>query len=215
MIVMSEIGDKTFLIAAIMSMTHGRWTVFFASLSALALMTVLSTGFGLVFPHFFSKTVTKWIAAVLFAVLGLKMVADGVKMSSNQLQEEYEQVASELDADPGVSPLAQKAGHMESAVSISSSKSTAIAIDPIFYKIATLTFVAEWGDRSQIATIALAAAQNAVGVTMGAVAGHAVCTLMAVVCGQILSRWVSIKTVTISGGFMFVVFSVFTALGLM
>eukprot|EP00966_Prymnesium_polylepis_P240586 5563778-Prymnesium_polylepis.1 len=34
----------------------------------------------------------------------------------------------------------------------------------------TLTFVAEWGDRSQIATIAMAADQDLVGVTLGGAA---------------------------------------------
>jgi hypothetical protein len=33
---------------------------------------------------------------------------------------------------------------------------------PVFLKAFTLTFVAEWGDRSQIATIGLAASQDVV-----------------------------------------------------
>lgn len=41
-IVVSELGDKTFFIAAIMAMRHSRITVFTGALSALALMTVLS-----------------------------------------------------------------------------------------------------------------------------------------------------------------------------
>lgn len=41
-IIVSELGDKTFLIAAIMAMRHPRLTVFVGGLSALGLMTVLS-----------------------------------------------------------------------------------------------------------------------------------------------------------------------------
>lgn len=41
-IIVSELGDKTFFIAAIMAMRHPRITVFAGAISALALMTVLS-----------------------------------------------------------------------------------------------------------------------------------------------------------------------------
>lgn len=41
-IVVSELGDKTFFIAAIMAMRHPRLIVFTGAISALALMTVLS-----------------------------------------------------------------------------------------------------------------------------------------------------------------------------
>lgn len=41
-ILVSEIGDKTFFIAAIMAMRHPRLTVFSGAMTALTLMTVLS-----------------------------------------------------------------------------------------------------------------------------------------------------------------------------
>lgn len=41
-IVVSELGDKTFFIAAIMAMRHPRLIVFVGAITALALMTVLS-----------------------------------------------------------------------------------------------------------------------------------------------------------------------------
>ena len=41
-IIVSELGDKTFFIAAIMAMRHSRLVVFSAAIGALALMTVLS-----------------------------------------------------------------------------------------------------------------------------------------------------------------------------
>jgi putative Ca2+/H+ antiporter (TMEM165/GDT1 family) len=46
MIWATEIGDKTFFIAAILAMTNDRMVVFSGAISALAIMTVLSAGMG-------------------------------------------------------------------------------------------------------------------------------------------------------------------------
>ena len=72
----------------------------------------------------------------------------------------------------------------------------------------TLTFVAEWGDRSQIATIALASAKDAIGVNVGAMLGHSVCTGMAVIGGRMLASNISEKTVSLFGGLIFLIFGV-------
>ena len=71
----------------------------------------------------------------------------------------------------------------------------------------TLTFLAEWGDRSQIATIALASAKDPVGVTLGGIIGHALCTGLAVVGGRLLASRISEKSVAIAGGCLFLIFA--------
>ena len=54
-ILVSEIGDKTFFIAAILAMRNNKLTVFLAALSALFLMTVLSALLGWVVTTFIPR----------------------------------------------------------------------------------------------------------------------------------------------------------------
>ncbi|KAI7035592.1 hypothetical protein KC352_g47022, partial [Hortaea werneckii] len=65
MILFSEIGDKTFLVAALMAMRHDRLLVFTAALSALVAMTVLSAVLGHAVPTLLPKKFTTFGAAVL------------------------------------------------------------------------------------------------------------------------------------------------------
>lgn len=62
-----------------------------------------------------------------------------------------------------------------------------------------LQFLAEWGDRSQIATIALAAKNEPFGTTIGGIVGHALCTGAAVLGGKVLSEKISKKAVLFIG----------------
>jgi len=78
----------------------------------------------------------------------------------------------------------------------------------VFMQAFTLTFLAEWGDRSQIATIALASVKNPYGVILGGLLGHAFCTGVAVVGGRLLAARISERTVAIIGGISFLGFGV-------
>lgn len=49
LIFLSELGDKTFFIAALLAMKLGRWVSFVGSVGALALMTLISVGIGAAF----------------------------------------------------------------------------------------------------------------------------------------------------------------------
>lgn len=223
MIIFSELGDKTFLIAAIMAMRHSRTKVFTATTSALVLMTLISVVAGRVIPLLVSAKVTKWIAAILFLVFGVMMVKEGMEMAQDHLREEYDEVAHELEGERGASSAnlnaleAQQSSDQQTATT---SELMANRIDglvggafsPIAIQIFSMVFLAEWGDRSQLATIVLAAAQNPWGVALGASTGHAVCSLIAVWLGRALSAFLSIRTVTIAGGFLFILFGFFTIL---
>jgi putative Ca2+/H+ antiporter (TMEM165/GDT1 family) len=81
-------------------------------------------------------------------------------------------------------------------------------------EVASLIFVAEWGDRSMLATIGLAVHKSPFGVFAGASLGHAVATAIAVVAGSLASKYISEKKVNLVGGVLFLIFGVETALGL-
>ena len=66
MILVAELGDETFIIAAIMAMRHPRLIVLSGALSALAIMTVLSTAMGVLAPMLISPKVVNKCAFVLY-----------------------------------------------------------------------------------------------------------------------------------------------------
>ena len=74
MIIFSEIGDKTFLIAAILAMKHPRTTVFAGAFGSLVVMSILSAMMGHILPALLPKSITELAAALLFFVFGGKML---------------------------------------------------------------------------------------------------------------------------------------------
>lgn len=94
-IIVSELGDKTFFIAAIMAMRHSRVVVFTGAIAALGLMTILSVFLGYA-TTIIPRKYTFYISTALFAIFGLKMLKEGYDMDPNEGQEELEEVSAEL-----------------------------------------------------------------------------------------------------------------------
>ncbi|KAG5507280.1 hypothetical protein GH5_07372 [Leishmania sp. Ghana 2012 LV757] len=212
MILVSEIGDKTFFIACLMSMRHPKMTVYVGALGALAAMTVLSALMGVVVPNLLSVQVTQMLAMVLFMAFGGKILYDELirkKADDEESEDEMSEAAAALRRrDPND---AAETGSIASSAYVSApARRWRKLLNPVMVEAFTLTFVAEWGDRSQLATIALAAAKNAYGVTVGGILGHALCTGGAVLCGNLIAQRVSMKTVNIVGGVLFIVFGLVT-----
>ena len=200
MILATEIGDKTFFIAAVMSMRQERSAVFCGAILSLYVMTVLSSIMGLVLPKMIPVRYTHLLGGFLFLYFGVKLLMDSRKMEANRVSEELEEVEEEL-LHPKKDEESQQ--QVESQQPNFKTGFAEVAIQAF-----SLTFVAEWGDRSQIATIALSAAKNPYGVTLGGCIGHTLCTGLAVLGGRMLAARISEKTVSVGGGFIFLVFGI-------
>ncbi|KAI4860972.1 UPF0016-domain-containing protein [Hypoxylon rubiginosum] len=251
MILFSEVGDKTFLVAALMAMKHDRMVVFSAAFGALLVMTVLSAFLGHTVPALIPKRVTAFLAAGLFFIFGAKLLREGMAMDPNEgVTAEMQEVEMELQekehqalkqgrrrsslspytlemglnkrdrksrsqsrfptpprspsTSPGRSPSPQRS--LLGGFAAGLSNLCSLLLSPAWVQTFVMTFLGEWGDRSQIATIAMAAGQDYWWVTLGAVLGHACCTGVAVVGGRAIAGRVSLKVVTVGGAVAFLAF---------
>jgi len=222
LIFISELGDKTFFIAALLAMRMGRMPVIIGATSALGLMSVISVVIGRVFsavPASFSNTIPigEYIAVASLLFFGLKSLKDANDMpKSTKSSGDNNNGNIKVDKDGVVieGALAEAAEDVckaESKIKESDGKGTTNIKNII--ETFCLIFVAEWGDRSMLATIALGAAQNPVGVAVGATAGHLFATVIAVIGGSLISKKISERFVAFCGGWLFLAFALFTAIG--
>lgn len=192
LITATELGDKTFFIAMLLAMRHSRRLVFFGAIAALAAMTILSVLMGQVV-SLLPKNILHVAEVVLFIGFGLKLLYDASKMSNQAICEEVKEAEETIQQ---ADTIAGKRGLRRG----------------IIMQAFALTFVGEWGDRTQFATIALTAANNPWGVMVGAILGHAICAAIAVMGGRLLAAHLSEKLITGLGGALFILFGVLAAI---
>ncbi|CDJ67331.1 transmembrane protein, putative [Eimeria necatrix] len=215
MIICSELGDKTFLITAVLSMRctkvdsskklrpnekrpGSRWHVFAGGFLALVVMTLMAAAGGQVLPLLLKQELRTIFMVCLLVIFGAKMLHEAAVYEENS------------DEPEELKDLAQ------SEESMSQSRLFVLArsfFSPVFIQAASLTLMAEWGDRSQLATFALAADRSASAVCLGAILGHGLCTALAVVGGNVLAKRISERVVLVLGGICFLSFAAFTAVG--
>jgi len=200
LVFVSEIGDKTFFMAALCAMRVGRLLAFSGAAIALSAMTALSVAIGVAFkqvPEVFTSTlpIAEYIAVALLVYFGIRSLKDAWDMPSESRGEELADATETVD---------------QAAVGKSGKQ-----IWRTIVEVSSLVFAAEWGDRSMLAIIALSAGtgSSAVAVGVGALSGHFAATLIAVLGGALIGKYVSEKMVGYTGGILFLAFAVLTIVG--
>lgn len=207
MTVLSEIGDKTFFAAAILAMRHPRRLVLAGCLSALIVMTILSALVGWAAPNLISRTWTHHITTFLFLGFGLWSIKDAIFEQGDT--EELAEVEAELDKNWKTKNGATKdSSKVDDDTKKNRQSFLSQFFSPIFLQAFSITFFGEWGDKSQLATIGLAADENPFGVVLGGILGQTLCTTAAVIGGKSLASQISEKVVALSGGILFIVFGI-------
>ncbi|KAA0176172.1 hypothetical protein FNF27_02229 [Cafeteria roenbergensis] len=240
MIIVTELGDKTFFLAALMAMRHPRSTVFAGTMASVIVMHVLSVGIGFALPSLLPRIYTHYAAIAMFLFFGVQLLWDartagsdaseGLEEAEEELSKDNdkkEDAASPDDDDDDDDDNAAADGKEDAnsstpkhlrrrASSASRSRPVPVRGRPtvpmsafaVLATTFTMTFLGEWGDRSQIATIAMGAAKDPLGVCVGGLIGHALCTGLAVLGGKLLATRISERAVLIVGGVLFLAFAV-------
>lgn len=155
-----------------------------------------------------SKSVTHYLAVGLFFFFGLRSLYDALlAWEGGGGESELAEVEAELGGGLGGDDKHRKAEGQKGKGWRKALTSGGV-VSPVFLETFIITFLAEWGDRSQIATIGLAASSDPMGVTLGGIAGHAVCTGAAVLGGRHMATKISERAVAVCGGLLFVIFGV-------
>ena len=204
LVLFSEIGDKTFFIAALLATRRPNLEVFVGTFAALAAMTVVSVLLGRalhivdeIIPFNVGKLdipLDDLAAVILLVIFGILTLKDAVTMDDGSKVDEEQE-----EAEKAIAGFSGGEGGGASAVSIG-----------VMVSVFTLVFAAEWGDKSFFSTIALAAASSPAGVVAGGVVAHGLATAMAVLGGSFLATYLSEKTVAYIGGSLFLLFAAST-----
>jgi putative Ca2+/H+ antiporter (TMEM165/GDT1 family) len=99
LILLSEIGDKTFFMITALSAKFNKVMLFIFSVIAMNIMNAVSVGIGAIFPLFLPKIVISFIVIFLFLGFGLKLLYNVVFYEEDtdeaqELEENLERIES-------------------------------------------------------------------------------------------------------------------------
>jgi putative Ca2+/H+ antiporter (TMEM165/GDT1 family) len=189
-ITLAELGDKTFFMALILAVRHRPRWVFVGSFAALAAVTLISLAVGYGLRELLPPWLLPWLAGLLFIGFGVKLLVDAQALPADAAREEAEEA--------------------EEAVLAADRQLRSSRPPAVIWEAFTLVFIAELGDRTQLATVFLATspAFTFAGLLAGTLLGHAVVTALAVGAGKWIGRRVDERLLYRLSGGLFLLFGV-------
>lgn len=196
-IFISEMGDKTFFLTMILAMRRGSALALICSQTALWSMTTFSVSIGVALRRLPTRLGDLPLVNVAAALL---MVGFGIQ----SLRERRSQLPDECTGDE------KDEAECEIDEQLNKARRTPFLE---WFRFSVLIFLAEWGDRSMLTTVTLAATRSPAGVLLGGCMGHSLAAMLAVVSGGILEKYITDRVISLTSGVLFIGFGVTTLLG--
>lgn len=196
----TEFGDRTFFISGLLALKHPKMVVFTASVAALVTQTLLSTAIGRMC-HYLPTRLSSiplddYAGAILLFVFGCLHAKEFFECREQPESKPENGYVESLD---DLTPSTTDDHEIETLEKVSQPVNNT----NLWRSIYGMIFVAEFGDKSMFSTIALATAQDPLGVFLGSSAAHALITLSAVLSGFFLKGYITESAVNGIGAVLF------------
>lgn len=217
LIFISEIGDKTFILAMFFSLKIGAVITYITTAITLVSLNAFWLFVGASLNIILYKNVINWIAICLFFLFSIILLVEGLKKENkllidelHELEEEEKTKEEELaNTDEQSQALLKNNNDKENNTVESKEVKTKKAVTfKVIWGYSMSLILAEMGDKSQITAIAIAAVYDFKGVLMGSSAAFMLAALIAVSVGKIFSNYVTEKILTLIGSFLFFLYGV-------
>lgn len=178
-IFLAELGDKTQLITISFASKYPRMPVFFGVFLAMSMITIIGVVVGAVLVSIIPIQAVKILSGLIFIAFGVWTLIS----KEEELEEDEGQTNSKGNSDPGK--------------------------EKVFSTAFIMTSLAEFGDKTQLAVIALTAQYGApIFVYIGAVLAFALIVGIGVVLGKKISEKMESKWIEMGSGALFIVLGI-------
>lgn len=220
-ILLSEIGDKTFLFVVLYATRMNGLKLLLISSFALCGMHVVGVAVGGLFQYIFTPFWLQLITVVSFFIFGVALVYAGIteKEEHKQFEEKIHEVEIELmdhKSEKALSDIEAEGLVSEKQTSENCDKGNFITSAVKFFvfsealKIIATIICTEMGDRSQVSAVALAAIYEFWIVAFAGSLGHIAALILAILFGRAVSDYTSEKCINITGGIFFLIFCAYS-----
>jgi putative Ca2+/H+ antiporter (TMEM165/GDT1 family) len=194
-IFLSEIADRTFILVLIYSLKMHWIPLILTSLFSMYFMNILAIVAGMTVILLIPRELIDWIGFFCFLFFGIFWVYEGMGMESKSVKEEYEE---EMNANDNNYNLVNDEERKHN------DKST--------WKLCLELFgflcISEFGDKSEISTVTIAAVYNIYGVLLGTMIAYFFAIVIAAFLGHVVGQYLTEKMMSIIGGILFIGFSI-------
>mmetsp|Transcript_23430 Transcript_23430/g.65592 ORF Transcript_23430/g.65592 Transcript_23430/m.65592 type:complete len:261 (+) Transcript_23430:48-830(+) len=211
MVSIAELFDKTWFMGLLLAMKYNPAIVFLGSFVALFLHCIFAAAFGYAFARFLSPVLLNFLATGLFAVFAVLYTKDFMQADPNGdvIQSGKDEVEQDMGPAEGETLVKENANALPLQAALQRRWKEYLWV---FLKSFVAVFIAEWGDRTQIAMIGQHASQPLIPVFLGSVVAFFLLTFSAVGAARVL------KDLKMSERFVYgvsaIAFAVFAALSL-
>jgi len=188
MVSMAEIFDKTWFVAFVMAMRFDRTIVFWSCFLGLVMHVFIAAAIGVAFMKMLSPHTLGMLAAALYSVFAVLYGYDWYTSDkdADMISAGTEEVTAELE--PGAQENSPTEATYGTLKETDTQKFTQKYQESFrtFMQCFVMVFIAEWGDRTQIAMIGIHATLPLIPVMLGSTVAFGMLTLSAVLLGRLL-----------------------------